>query len=1271
MTFGYRIVLVFLLLGTNLPESRMWASDYPIVPVPFTEVAIEDGFWKPRLDKNAEVTIPYCFHRCEETGRIANFMAAARKDPQGFRGIRFDDSDVFKIVEGAAYTLALRQDPELDKYLDDLIEKFAAAQEPDGYLFTIKTAGSELRFGPGPRWEELRGSHELYNVGHMYEAAVAHFQATGKRALLDVAIKNADLVSEVFGPEEGQRKDVPGHQEIEIGLVRLYRVTGDERYLQLAKFFVDQRGRPDGRKQLYGKYAQDHLPVLQHKQAVGHAVRAGYFYAAVADIAALTGSQTYTEAIGRIWDEVVQRKLYLIGSVGQHGAGEGYAGPYKLTNLRAYNETCASIALALWSQRMFLLTGESKYVDVLERTLYNGFLAGVSMSGDRFFYPNPLACDLKFRFNQGNMERSPWFNCSCCPSNVARFMPSLPGYIYAVKGSSLYVNLYTTSDLQTKIGDTEVVVSQKTNYPWDGRVSIEVQPAQPTEFELRLRIPGWVKGEVVPSDLYRFESSLPQSWTISVNGEPLNARVQQGYAVIHRKWKGRDTVELNWPMPVRRVLANEKVQEDRGRVAFQRGPIVYCIEGADNDGSVLGVWVRKEAEFAAAFETNILEGVTVLRGEAQEAFRSEDGNIASRPKAVTMIPYYAWCHRGPNEMAVWLPLSEKRASVPALATPASQSRVTASFHNRGDSLSAVNDGKLPKNSSDNSIPRFSWWNHRSTTEWIQYDLPKPIAVSSSRVYWFDDTGRGQCRIPKSWKLLFREGNAWEEVQAQDEYGIQHDQFNQVSFPPVLTDALRIEVQLQNNFSGGILEWTFEAAEEPKTSLQLESAMRKPNIILVFIDDMGWGDLSCFGSQHAETPNIDRLATEGIRFEQFYVNSPICSPSRVAITTGFYPQRFRIGSYLANRELNKARGIADWLDPDSITLPDILKSAGYATGHFGKWHMGGQRNVDDAPAISDYGFDTSLTNFEGMGPKLLPLTLRPGDKKPKKIWRDAERLGRDFRWKLRSQITGGFVDEAITFIRSAKESDRPFYVNLWPDDVHAPLWPPIEKWADTRRGLYLSVLEEMDRQLGILFDFVRSDTRLRDNTLILVCSDNGPEPGAGEAGPFRGYKTQLYEGGIRSPLVVWAPKFSVKRSYVNSTSVFSAIDIVPTLLEIAGIQPPKHIQYDGEALPAILLGNSKESRMAPICFRRPPDRDTFYEINDLPDLAIRSGKWKLLCEYDGSDQQLYDLEHDPSESTNRTRDLPNISQELTAQIVQWHQDLPQDRGESYHPRNSRK
>lgn len=448
---------------------------------------------------------------------------------------------------------------------------------------------------------------------------------------------------------------------------------------------------------------------------------------------------------------------------------------------------------------------------------------------------------------------------------------------------------------------------------------------------------------------------------------------------------------------------------------------------------------------------------------------------------------------------------------------------------------------------------------------------------------------------------------------------------------------------------------------------------KPNIILVFIDDMGWADFSCFGNKDAQTPNIDQMAAEGIAFEQFYVNSPICSPSRVAISTGQYPQRWKITSYLAHRQMNEDRGMAQWLDPRAPMLARSLKQAGYATGHFGKWHMGGQRDVTEAPSITDYGFDQSLTNFEGMGPKLLPLTLKPGDKEPGRIWGDAVSLGEPVTWMQRSEITSGFVDAAIPFMDKAQEEGKPFYVNLWPDDVHGPFWPPVDKWADGKRGLYLSVLTEMDRQFGKLFNYVTSNESLKNNTLILICSDNGHEPGAGQAGPLKGSKTNLFEGGIRSSLIAWSPSLMNKKSIGtrNKGSVFSAIDLTPSLLQLTGAQSPTGVKYDGENVLDTLLGKSQASRSQPIFFRRPPDRKAFYEFKNLPDLAVRDKQWKLLCNYDGSNAQLYDLNNDVGETNNLAKEKPEITGRLSKQLIAWHKSMPEDNGAMFRLKKKKK
>ncbi len=565
---------------------------YQFTPVPFTDVAVDDRFWSPRLTINRAVTIPYDFQKCEETGRISNFAKAAGRMDGDHEGLFFNDSDVYKIIEGAAFSLSLYPDAALDRYLDGVIEQIAAAQELDGYLYTSRTIAERTgrldRLTPDreglTRWSNLRVNHELYNLGHLYEAAVAHYRSTGKRTLLDVAVKSADLVDTVFGPD--RRRDVPGHQEIEMGLVKLYQVTGEQRYLRLAKFFFDERGHAHGRV-LYRNhdnpgYMQDHLPVVEQREAVGHAVRAGYMYCGMADVAALTDTPEYVDAIDAIWRNVVERKLYLTGGIGARHQGEAFGDDYELPNLTAYAETCASIANAMWNYRMFLLHGDSRYFDVVERIIYNGFLSGIALSGNQFFYVNPLAFDGKFAFNRHALAREPWFECSCCPSNVVRFLPSLPGYVYAHAADNIYVNLYIGGVAAIQLGDSPVRVRQITNYPWDGRIELRIDPEVPTDFTLCLRLPGWSRNQVVPSDLYHYIDAPQGEPDIHVNGKRVSTAPTRGYATIHRTWHAGDTVILELPMPVRRVGAHPQVVDNRGRVAIERGPIVYCVEEVDN-----------------------------------------------------------------------------------------------------------------------------------------------------------------------------------------------------------------------------------------------------------------------------------------------------------------------------------------------------------------------------------------------------------------------------------------------------------------------------------------------------------------------------------------------------------------------------------------------------------------------------------------------------------------------------------------------------------------
>ncbi|HEY3391660.1 MAG TPA: beta-L-arabinofuranosidase domain-containing protein [Lacipirellulaceae bacterium] len=640
------------------------AHDYPIRPVPAHQVHFDDGFWAPRIDVNRTATIPFSFQMCEETGRIENFKVAGGLSGGKWMGLAgYNDSDVFKIMEGAAYSLMTHSDEKLAAYLSELIDFVAAAQEDDGYLYTAWSARDRIGERQlthcyprdGQRWKWLKDSHELYNVGHMYEAAIAHWQATGESKFLDVAKKNANLIAETFGP--GKLEIPPGHQEIEIGLVKLYRVTGDERYFDLAKVFVELRGRAsDDRPELWGAYNQDHAPITEQKEPVGHAVRAMYYYAAVTDIAALSGDEQLVAAVNRLWDNVFTSKTYITGAIGSTSHGEAFGGEYDLPNETAYAETCANLATCLWNHRMFLLDGDAKYIDMLERALYNSVISGVAFDGKSFFYPNPLA-------STGNYSRSKWFDCACCPTNVCRFIPSVPGYVYATRDNVLYVNLFVAGSSEIEVSGRKIRVEQETAYPRDGRVAIKITPAETAQqFVLKVRVPGWARGNAFPTDLYRF-AEPSEAHTLSINGKPYTAAVRDGYAAIDRQWQAGDMVVLELPMRVRRVVAHDKVVADRDRVALMRGPLVYCIEWPEvPGGKVSNLVLPDDSTLATKFDDDLLGGVQVVTGVARRIHKiaeaQSDGTAVEQPVTeeleFTAIPYYAWAHRGDGEMAVWL-----------------------------------------------------------------------------------------------------------------------------------------------------------------------------------------------------------------------------------------------------------------------------------------------------------------------------------------------------------------------------------------------------------------------------------------------------------------------------------------------------------------------------------------------------------------------------------------------------------------------------------------
>ena len=774
---------------------------YPYSPLPFTSVKVTDSFWGQRLKASREVTIPLAFSKCEESGRYENFVKAAHpSENYKVEGLPFDDTDVYKTIEGASYLLQTYPDKKLKSYIDSVLAIVAAAQEPDGYLYTSRTMNPKHphAWSGSRRWEKVEDlSHEFYNLGHMVEGAIAHYQATGKRNFLDIAIRYADCVCREIGPGEGQQVLVPGHQIAEMALAKLYIVTGDRKYLDEAKFFLDQRGHTSRRD----AYSQAHKPVVEQDEAVGHAVRATYMYAGMADVAALTGDTAYIHAIDRIWDNIVGKKYYITGGIGATANGEAFGANYELPNMSAYCETCAAIGNVYVNYRLFLLHGESKYYDVLERSLYNGLISGVSLDGGGFFYPNPLE-------SRGQHQRQPWFGCACCPSNICRFIPSLPGYVYAVKDKDVYVNLFMSNEANLEVGKKSVVLEQQTRYPWDGDVAVSVKKNKVGAFAMKIRIPGWVRGQVVPSDLYRYSDGKRLGYSVKVNGQPVESELQDGYFTIERRWKKGDKVEVHFDMEPRVVKAHAKVEADRGRVAVERGPLVYCAEWPDNDFDIMSVLVNRRPQFETVEKPDMLCGLTEIKTGVQVLGYDAEGRLTASDVELTLIPYYAWAHRGSGNMMVWLPQDVSATSPSMPATLASESRVDASH--KTTALSAINDRLVPADENDRSMAYYHWWPKKNSTEWITYEFPKPSKVSSSTVYWFDDEPWGGCRVPQSWRLYYKDAQGgWTPVSATGTYGTKKGVPNTVEFTPVQTTAMKLEVVLPKDNSAGVFEWEVE------------------------------------------------------------------------------------------------------------------------------------------------------------------------------------------------------------------------------------------------------------------------------------------------------------------------------------------------------------------------------------------------------------------------------------------------------------------------------
>ena len=768
------------------------AADYPIAMPRMGSVKPTGGFWAAREATNRLVTATANLKQSRDTGRIDNFVNAAKKlrgEPHGrFRGIFFNDSDVYKVAEGMAYELAMFPDAAAARELEALVEKFGAAQEPDGYIYTARTLGNRHERVGTHRWY-CDDAHELYCMGHMIEAAVAHHETTGKDNFLKVACKAADMMRRTFGPGKDQIWFLPGHEEIELALCKLYKATGNKKYLDLAMDLLSTRGMPRDKRVGERKrgfpsnhaYYQDHLPVREQKEAVGHAVRAGYLYAGMCDVGVMSGDDSLLRAADTIWNDIVTGKLYLSGGVGARPEIEGYGPAFDLPNDRVCLETCAAIANALFNERMFLRSGDARYLDIVERIAYNGSLCSISISGDEFFYPNPMA-------SRGGYKRSKWFGCACCPPNVVRFIPQFINWAYASDAAknTFYWNFFMENEAD--LG--RVRLSQKTDYPWSGVATLTVNPARDgDEFTLKIRVPGWARGVPAPGGLYeQTKPSRAEDVRCTVNGKAVSSIPgADGYISVKRAWRRGDAVTLSLPMEVKRIKADDRVAQDRGRLAVERGPLVYCAEGVDNGGRAFNAVLPPDAELSPSPIVIANTPMTALKGAG-----------------LTLVPFFAWCHRGAGEMQTWFATSRETASGNSQGV-----FVKASCCWRLDTVDSLFDGVLPASSADESIPRFSFWDHRGTEEWVEIELPARTPVKSIEVYWFDDhhAGRGACTLPERWKVQSRlfPGLPWTDV-ADAKYTTVRDAFSSATFKePIDSDSFRIVVKSRPKLSAGMLE----------------------------------------------------------------------------------------------------------------------------------------------------------------------------------------------------------------------------------------------------------------------------------------------------------------------------------------------------------------------------------------------------------------------------------------------------------------------------------
>ena len=809
--------LLVLILTTPFAE----AADYPLKPVPFHEVEMTSAFWRPRLETQRKVLVPFAFEKTksgvEHLQAAADALAGKKTD--GHRPHRFIDSDLYKVMEGAAYLAKLRDDPELEAQFDRIVEVIAAAQESNGYLYPSHTTGVGAKknmMGDKP-YEFVVHSHELYNMGHLYEAAIAYYQATGKDKLLKVAEKNARHVNKVFfegDPKYNGGKPIrqaPGHQEMELALVRLYRVTGKQLYLDMARKFLEIRGVtyvPNGEGVMAPTYAQQHAPVAKQREAVGHAVRATYLYSGMADVGVLTGNTAYARALDRIWGDITNTRMHITGGLGAVHGIEGFGPQYELPNADAFNETCAAVGNVLFNYRMFLLHKDAKYLDVAEVALLNNVLAAVNLEGNRFFYVNPLAADGKYPFNHGTAGRAPWFGTACCPSNMARLLPQVQGMTYAHDDDNLFVTFFAESATKANVGGTLVGIQQATAYPNDGKMRIHLKPKQPAKFALHLRIPTWTRDRFVPGDLYRFVKPNTAAWSLRVNGKPVQAKVEKGFAVIDRQWKMGDRVELNLPMPVRLNTCNANVKANRDRVALTRGPFVLCAEGVDNGGATERFFFKQLPEVAKALlKTTTIQGGSFIQATTEASTLTAQGGARRQPLVLT--PYYAWNNRGAGSMTVWFPRKQSMAVFDPLALPKESvfAKIIATHTSALDTVNAIGDGKSPRWSSGNKVPRWTSRGQEGKPQTVTGTFHGPKRIRSIGVFWMDHY-QHPVKFPKEWKIETLRDGKWKpfELYTTDRYDTRANQFNVVHpAAPLTCEAIRIHMKPREGMAMGILE----------------------------------------------------------------------------------------------------------------------------------------------------------------------------------------------------------------------------------------------------------------------------------------------------------------------------------------------------------------------------------------------------------------------------------------------------------------------------------